>query len=49
MLSVIVNIAEISGARLHYDVIVTSYEDGWYFFGTYGKRRPIAIHKGIGR
>ena len=44
ILSVIVNIAKISRARLHYDVIATSYEGGWYFFGINGKKRPIAIH-----
>ena len=27
-----------------FDVIVTSYEDEWYFFGINGKRRPIAIY-----
>ena len=29
-------------SRLYYDVIVTSYEGGWYF-GINGKRRLIAI------
>ena len=43
ILSVIVNIAKTQRARLHYDVIVTSYEDGWYFYGINGKRSPIAI------
>ena len=40
----IVNIAEISRVRLHNDVIVMSYEDGWCFFDINGKRIPIAIH-----
>ena len=44
LLSVIEIISQISRARLHYDVIVTSYEDGWYFFGINEKKRPIAIH-----
>ena len=26
------NIAKNSRVRLHYDVTVTSYEDGWYFW-----------------
>ena len=26
------------------DDIVTSYTDGWYFFGINGKKRPKAIH-----
>ena len=43
VLSVTVNIAKISKARLHYDVIVMSYEDGWYLFGIKEKRRSIAI------
>ena len=40
----IVNISKISKASLHYDVIVISYENKWYFFGINGKRRPVAIH-----
>ena len=45
VLSVIVNIAKISWARLHYDVIVTSYGDGRYFvLNINGKKRPVAIH-----
>ena len=32
VMTVIVNISKISRVRLHYDIIVTSYEDGWYFF-----------------
>ena len=44
ILSAIVNISKISRARLHYEVIVTSYEDGWYCFGIHGKRRHVAIH-----
>ena len=31
ILSVIVNISKILRVRFHYDVIVTSYEDGGYF------------------
>ena len=39
----IFNIVKILRAHLHYDVIVTSYADGWYS-GINGKRRLIAIH-----
>ena len=28
---------------MHYDVTVTSYMGCLYFFGMYGKKRPIAI------
>ena len=37
---------------LHYDIIVTSYADGWYLFGINGNRRQLysgSKHKGIGR
>ena len=44
ILSVIVNIFKISRADLHYDIIVKSYEEGWYFFDINGKRGPIDIH-----
>ena len=32
ILSMIVNIAKMSWARLHNDVLVTSYEDGWFWY-----------------
>ena len=41
------------GALLHYDVIVTSYEDIWYFLVSMESRDPYLYigskHKGIGR
>ena len=30
-----------------YDVTVRSYLGCWYFFGMYGKRRPLALTKGL--
>ena len=52
ILSVIVNISKISRARLHYDVIVTLYEDGWYFLVSMERGDPLLYvgskHKGEG-
>ena len=53
ILSVIVNISKISREHLHYDVIVTSYEDEWYFLVPIERGDPWLYigskHTGIGR